>query len=424
MIGPDPATGRGERGFILVGVVMFMLALTILGLSLFALSSYEAQFFYAAQSREQALQNSESGMELVQALIQAQPCLLENARYAVGEFGITKVLAYQARSSDPNDTVSTGYVQWDSTLVVVVSAMAGGEERTVQSRFTPVSVKNPYQQLVTCGKPITYNTKNASKTIGLKGNVWQHVASAADTEWTGHMNARGQIDPSTPPMPLANAFVDGHLAGPTSTPSTSNSEVQFNVSSSAPVFYKSPQPSNSGSIPQNVESNYEFYAGQDITLKVRGTAIWLVGHGVNFQKNVAVQALDPGTPSVLVIVAKPNKGDPADPTCGIWCNGGLVVSDPNSIRVYLVSEGDIKLLQIDDNNHSYDAKALSVFAGGNVELMGPSNNNSSTYQYPSPIMDPIANDLIARGALPSTTASTGGTAWAFVRRSWLETHLP
>jgi len=35
-----PALERQERGFMLVGVVMFMLALTILGMSLFALSSY------------------------------------------------------------------------------------------------------------------------------------------------------------------------------------------------------------------------------------------------------------------------------------------------------------------------------------------------------------------------------------------------
>jgi len=37
---PLPHPAPDERGFILVGVVTFMLALTILGLSLFALSSY------------------------------------------------------------------------------------------------------------------------------------------------------------------------------------------------------------------------------------------------------------------------------------------------------------------------------------------------------------------------------------------------
>ena len=61
-----PAEGPAEapaeaRGFMLVGVVMFMLALTILGMSLFALSSYEAQFYTASASREQSMQNAESG---------------------------------------------------------------------------------------------------------------------------------------------------------------------------------------------------------------------------------------------------------------------------------------------------------------------------------------------------------------------------
>jgi hypothetical protein len=43
-----------DRGFVIVGVVMFVLALTILGLSLFSLSSYESQFLNRSLAREQA----------------------------------------------------------------------------------------------------------------------------------------------------------------------------------------------------------------------------------------------------------------------------------------------------------------------------------------------------------------------------------
>src|SRR5262245_6741389 len=45
---------KSERGFVLPGVVMFVIVLTILGLSLFALSSYEAQFMNATLDETQA----------------------------------------------------------------------------------------------------------------------------------------------------------------------------------------------------------------------------------------------------------------------------------------------------------------------------------------------------------------------------------
>ena len=99
---PLPQPRRDERGFILVGVVTFMLALTILGLSLFALSSYEAQFFFASASREQSLQRAESGMELVKALI-SSTALLQDAHKAEGQYGITHAMAYQWRSGVLND---------------------------------------------------------------------------------------------------------------------------------------------------------------------------------------------------------------------------------------------------------------------------------------------------------------------------------
>ena len=97
---------RDERGFILVGVVTFMLALTILGLSLFALSTYEAQFFYSSAAREQSLQNSESGMEVVKALLDAAPAQLQVAHLAEGQSGITRAIAFQQRSASAADTTS------------------------------------------------------------------------------------------------------------------------------------------------------------------------------------------------------------------------------------------------------------------------------------------------------------------------------
>src|SRR5262249_24459963 len=144
------------------GVVTFMLALTILGLSLFALSSYEAQFFYASASREQSLQNSESGMELVKALLDTATPQLQDAHLAEGQSGVTHALAYQQRSALPTDTTSFGPVDWSRDVVLVVSAKSGGVERTLQATFHPRPADNPYKFLVSSGGRLTYDQANST----------------------------------------------------------------------------------------------------------------------------------------------------------------------------------------------------------------------------------------------------------------------
>ena len=161
-----------------------------------------------------------------------------------------------------------------------------------------------------------------------------------------------------------------------------------------------------------------------MTLNIRGTVVWLVGHGACFLKTLTVQGFgpnDPSNPNVLVIVAKPNLGDPADANRGIWLKGAIDIVDPASAKVFLVSEGDISLTKYDDPGSSSDAAAVSIVAGGNVELMGPSSGKLFRLQYHS-AMDAIADQLLASGALPPT--SGGGKAFVFTPGTWLETERP
>jgi hypothetical protein len=439
-----PAPARDERGFILVGVVMFMIALTILGLSLFALSSYEAQFFYASQSREQSLQSSESGMELVKALL-SDPGLPSSSRYrleaaqlAVGQFGITRALAYQARSSDPNDTTSLGPVNWDSTLVIVVSARAGGEERTVQSRFAPLATKNPYQQLISCGQQLTYSTSQDFHNLRLCGAVWQPVQSWTDTAWTAHVDwTQGRpIDPSAPPLPLGDAFTGRNLPGNQvydTSYDDSNAPywIRFSdpTASSPPTLYHSP-PSPQLDSDEQVEpllsyyQDYDFFCEETLELRVHGTVVWLVNRGACFHRRVTVVAdgaLDPDNPNVLIIVAKPNLRDVAHPARGLWFQGGLA-NDSTTTKVFLVSDGDISLTQDFNSHEDLDAQAVSIVAGGNVELMGPNSDGSLKVAHAAS-MNALADALLAGGWLPATTSGMGKT-FTYAQHSWLETRLP
>jgi hypothetical protein len=442
------AVPADERGFILVGVVMFMIALTILGLSLFALSSYEAQFFYASQSREQALQSSEGGMEVVKSLL-SDPGVpssvryrLEAAQLAVGHFGISQALAYQARSGNPNDTTSRGPVNWDSTLVIVVTARAGGEERSVQSRFRPVPNKNPYQQLISAGQGLWYNTKHATTTptLQLTGAVWQHVVSGADSAWTGFVSwPWGRpVDPSLPPTPSASAFVNAQMAAtpPPREPEPADLQLQdehqpyfitFDDAPATAPFYKLPANSSpvSGEGDPEWNDHYQFYCDKRLEIRIHGTAVWLVDQGVCFGGKVTVvpdpdMQPDPDHPDVLVIVAKPNPNG-SDPNRGIWFQGGLV-NDSTETRVFLVSDGDISLTQDHSSGTSLDAQAVSIVAGGTVELMGPASGEPFKVAHAAS-MNALADDLVAAGLLPLPSGGSS-TRFALVQHTWLETRLP
>lgn len=426
---PDRPPVTAERGFILVGVITFMLVLTILGLSLFALSSYESQFFGASATREQALQNCESGMDLVKALLQSQyPQRLENARLAVGQFGITSALAYQWQSGNVNDTLSQGPVQWDSTLVIVVTASSRGSERTIEAKFIPSSDENPYQRLVTAGGRIRYLAmySGAPNTFKMSGRVWQYVKSASDTAWTDQVTwLSGRPLEITPtPTPLADAFVDTKLLGSLPQPSVefelgSQYAMKFFNYGSAPKFFRSPpSPTDEDTIEEQEYEDFTFYSYPTMDIEVRGTVVWVVPEGVCFRHRVEVMREGSGD-ATLVIVAKANGHDPGNENRAIWFQGGLKITDSDT-RVYLVSQGDVAITYLHGASYARDARGLSIMAAGDVELGGPAPGEDYQISYLADSMDPLALQLLSQGALPPVV---GGNSTTFIaaRGHWLET---
>jgi hypothetical protein len=428
---PHPAAD--ERGFILVGVVMFMLALTILGLSLFALSSYESQFFISSAAREQSLQNSESGMELVKALLAAPGrnlSRLDYAHRAEGQMGVLSAMAYQWRSGDANDTTSSGPVDWNDSLVIVVTAKSGGVERTLQAKYMPGVAENPYQRLLVAGQGVAVNTTKSSSpsVLVLSGRAWQPVASGADTAWTQYVSwTTGRpVETDTPPTPLADAFVDDAFARspPPAAPSdTSLTDpaymISFQGSPAFATFYRSPgSPTADGAQGDAEFSEYSFYANDDLDINVQGVAVWVVDQGICIRKQLKVTAIDNNIPSTLVIVAKANLRDTGHQNRGIWFRGGLIVG-PN-VHVYLVSQGDVSIVHDRDDSADNLAGTVSIVAGGQVEIGGPRTGYTFTLGYDPPGMDALADQLLALGALPNVMGG-GGSNFKVIRGSWLET---
>jgi len=420
-----------ERGFMLVGVVMFMLALTILGLSLFALSSYEAQFYTGSASREQSMQDAESGMELVKALLQLSPQRLENAQLAVGQRGISRAVAYQWRSALGTDTTSRGLVNWDSTLVVEVTAGLRGAERTIQARFIPVPAENPYKKVLTAGGGITYNNMNSTtpQCFEVRGGVWQFVDSGTDTAWTQRVSwPEGRpVHTTAAATPLGNTFVGSKLFAAVQPTNWSGNHAPYtltlnNSGGGAKFFRGPPSPTDAQGDEDERPTEYDqysFYVDRDLKVKIRGTVVWLVPRGACFRRNVLVELLDPDVPSTLVIVARPNERDPGYTNRGLWFQGGLTVTEDNAC-VYLVSEGDIGLTRHQNKSESFDADQVSIVAGGIIELGGPRPGDSQHIEYEPFVMDALADKLISDGALPPLTAATT-MSFVLARSTWAET---
>ncbi|MFM7231089.1 MAG: hypothetical protein ACKO3S_03830 [bacterium] len=418
-------TVRDERGFLLVGVIMFMLALTILGLSLFSLSTYEARFFNDALAREQVLHSSESGAAAVRAHLLVPPQRLENAQRAVGRNGVVRAIAYQWRSGNPSDTTSRGPVDWDSTVAIAVTARLGSEERTTLARFVPVPARTPYQTLLTAGRGVSYNTRNSSaRNVEVSGPIQHLVTTSADSAWLNQVlwTSGRPFDVSPAPTVYADAFVDRKLPSASAPSSWDENDLDlgFRNTGTTPVFFRSPPtPESAQEDPE--ASQFGFYTDGTLTITVRGTCVWVIPDGVCFGRRVVVQP-EAGQSGTLVIVAKRNGRAPGFENRGIWFQGGLSLNNPTNTRLFLASSNDIAIGYLRNTTDSRDVRALSVVAGGAIELMGPSGGFRFRLTHPSS-MDAVAATLLAQDALP-TTSGGNGRVLAYSGASWKETQLP
>ncbi len=149
----SPVSGAPhERGFALLTVIVIVMALTILGLSLFSLSGFEAQFFRPTLDQAQAMQSTRGGIEWARFVLQSTDSL-DMVRIAARPAGVEGVVARAARfDSDTFDTAdSTGAVFVDPPRAVWVRAVGsrGGQQGAVLAKFQPTAGVDLYKRLMT-----------------------------------------------------------------------------------------------------------------------------------------------------------------------------------------------------------------------------------------------------------------------------------
>lgn len=411
-----------ESGFVIVGVVMFVLALTILGLSLFSLSSFEAQFMARSMHEARALHNAIGGLERVKhalagvdSLQAAKLCeddglIYANARPVLGP----------ATYGD-----SIGPVPWSGNTVVELrcTGASGGVERTVVAQYDPNRGGEIYENLIVSSTGVTVTQYHpahgydAAANTYLRGSIWQ---TSGDISYAGIV-AEITEPPTVSPAPTPNAA--SYLSDPAWTPSVppvdfsnlDQPKIILNAAGSDYMHFWAP-PGFPG------VDGYAWYNNKDTDIEISGTAVLMFSGGAYSNGNVRVIAT-PGPPrDRLIIVATQDAAGR-----GLEFHGGMHSPD---VSVILVSDGRVSLRHVDDFPNPGAFLWLSVFANG-VRLLAPDGieNPPGSGKFPlmllnhtapySPPDDVILDDLISWGILPGLSGAAS-TDFVLIPGTWRE----
>jgi Tfp pilus assembly protein PilX len=422
---PRRARARdGEHGFVLVGVVMFVVVLTIIGLSLFSISGYEAQFLQRSLDGEQAFQSAVGGLERAKFVLCATSRLESAGQY----LPLENVISATATQVQNGNSLTSGPVAWvpSETVTLRVTAEVNGQQRTVDGTFAPKQAQNYYRQLVTV--PDSLNVlgvgdvpaTSRAGTVTLNGSVW--VTSGQDTmsweqwlaqPWPSPLWTR----PAIPP-PDADNFILQHANANAPDIDSTGGHWTYTLDggTSAPVYVTSDDATNQS------WSLQDKHPTGDVSIQVHGCAVWLFPRGVIFWHPPTIT----GTTGMdcLVIVAG-RQGPDDDPLvqsdmAGIVFEGGLNASIP----VILVTSGEAILWRNNDylaSDPNSVVGDLCVYAQ-RATFMGPTAGGGSSHMYLDHPVNGLLNGyfvdfLLDHDALPNANSSSGHSL-ALVSGTW------
>lgn len=407
--------GSGERGFMLVGVVIFVLALSILGLSLFSLSSFEAQFMGGTSDEQQAFYSALGGLERAKYVLAAKSQLpavklnlpLENVIYA------------RARWAGTSDSVSAIVANdWKTHRKIEVRVMAEyrGARRMIEADYYPDRSHDIYTGIITSRNGIWVDNL-PGESPWITGDVWQNTAdlswqAVSGDEYPGVFS----VSTSGAPVPQSSSYVDDWSASASTIPGNPNpGSDHFRLHANNPYeHFLAP------SFPGNPEGSgsFGYVHDEELELRVRGTAILMFDNGAYFKKHVRVTG---NTDDALIIVAKESDNlyfpnSPRSwPNAGLWFKGGL--SSP-TVPVILVSSGTVAI----DFNVGEEVREwfyyLTIFAGGVYARrpLGTPGEDLRLCHHPGqgmwspPDLDErVLNPLYENGLLPNVSGPRTGT---------------
>lgn len=426
-----PRPGR-EDGFVLVGVVMMVLALTIIGLSLYSLSGYESQFFIRSLSARQALYRASGGIEIVKKLVitplgSPAATRLSNAALAVGRENIVSALAWQ---ENPND--SSGPLDWSRDVHIRVGVNVNGVTRTVRGTYSLSQPNNPYWRLFTAPGGIAYDAAADRGTLRARGGAWHPVRQPQDSAWIRQLESESRValTTGTTPSPVSAAYITTYYPASPTSPDTAWLSRDFNP---FPTYTTLTMDMDAGAAAGSYRyfrsatdlwtvyrpnlPYFDFYTIANVTVRVRGTAIWIVPAGLYVEGEFRVQRMTGASEANLIIVAGPNNRFAADPGAGAIFDKGIE-TPLDDANVFVVSHGAVRIRDRSQAEDDMRVRNLCVFANA-ITLGGPDDDTHRLEFNYRPEFRAVADDLYGRGLLPAATG-VRTSAFTFRPGTWTE----
>jgi hypothetical protein len=427
------ASASREDGFVLIGVIMFVLALTILGLSLFSLSGYEAQFLDASYERSQAFYDAMSGIDRAKFALSATN---ELSTVDPGPMpGFESVQKVEAWQKDKN----TGRVDWDPDypIRIVVTVDRNGERRIVTGTYIPTPNRTLYRSVFEVQGKVFVQDEDDQHTVHVNGIIRQNDTDFESWQWKfGQLPQNGMpgystgtFGPPGVPEPEVEDFISAWLprsAGPPAftTPNPNNSyahRYDFDLTQNATGGDAKGKPYKVYSGPFGVEGDDPTAQNPDfrwsdawkhpinVNIKGAGTVIWLFPGGAHFEQGIELSGYSGAN---LVMVATPSASAAYSEYVGGdrvgFLFGGSITS-PNNQNLFIVSDGTVVFER--RTNYAPTAQQhiqfLSVFAKG-VYIRNPSKDSRYPYQidHYATLDSEVLTPLYDSGLLPNTLGRT------------------
>jgi hypothetical protein len=407
----DPRT----QGFILVGVAMFILVLTILGLSLFSLSSFESQFMIRSMRQDEAFSLAAGGIERARFALMSTGDL-DSVKAFLPRDGVIYAVAMQG--PDPLNEFaddSVGPLNPDRDIWVRVVAQSGDSRVRLRAKFHPESADDYYKRLITIsqgpGPDLRVNAGNKATLYTqtfLAGAVAENVSVGGDTAWNSPPDnpmphTRPPIREFAIPQADVGPWITSHLGQAHAVNHVVGSG-QYTLDASlygGVAYFTSPVQNPSV---YNVDDNHP-----NPTITVTGTAVWLLNPGMHFNNHLQIvgQGLNPR----LILVAKSAaSGNAMQFDSGIDCSPLTTPAIGNDgVSVVMVTDRGIDLDSGPLGNQDSFVGYLSIYAE-RIYITGPMPGHAmNLWHLPSmvpvgnPVVDPIIDALYALGVLPGGT---------------------
>jgi len=365
-----PTNADPERGFVLIGVIMLILALTILGLSLFSLSSYEAQFLGSSSRKSQAFYDALGGIERTKHI------LASDGRFASAGTNLPPFVV--EASATQEGSVDT--VDWDNPnpIVIEVLAQRGSERKKLRATYSHSRYRGLYRDAVAANRifvppdsavnelGVTWHIKSVhvEGTVREQAQIGQYRSEFAGNQWT---------DDDTTPVPapqVAEYLSHYHALGPHGVV-VNESGRTIDLRTDNDDVYGLFHGPNIGFGPSTNDSfglSMGFDDPMEILINAHGkVVIWLLSEGAHFNHRVRIRG---SSSDRLIIVAGTSQATrysaETGANLGLWFRGGIETNVP----VFLISDGAIAIdREVDPHLDTFMSYA-SIFARG-VYLRGP-----------------------------------------------------